>query len=373
MTKRGDRAIVLLFVIFLGAFFLLNLALPDKDFSPQENRYLQTLPDFSFSALFRGSYTRDFEAWCSDQFTGRDFWISLKARLELLQGKGENNGIFLCEGERLLEPFAAPEGPDLDRRILAVNMLAENAGVPVTLGLIPTAAELYADLLPEGARNDSQREIISYINARTAARTADLASPLSQHSGEPVFYRTDHHWTSLGAFYGYQALGDALGYVPNGPGSYTPEIVSEDFCGTAYSSSGFFWISPDEMEIFRPAPEDLQIERYENGVPVPGRLYAPEMLETKDKYRFFLGGNTSQAVIRTGNEGLPSLLILRDSYTDSLIPFLLDHFSEIHLLDLRYFRGSVLEYIQESAADQVLILYSVSNFCQDTNLALMTR
>lgn len=373
MTKRADRVIVLLFVLFLGAFFLLNLALPDREFSPQENRYLQTLPDFSFSALFRGDYTRDFEAWCSDQFAGRDFWISLKARLELLQGKGENNGVFLCRGERLLEPFAAPGKPELDRRILAVNTLTENAGVPVTLGLIPTASELYAELLPSGARNDSQREIISYIASRTAARTADLLTPLSERSGEPIFYRTDHHWTSLGAYWGYRGLSDALGYVPKEPGSYAPETVSESFCGTAYSASGFFWVSPDEMQIFRPAPEGLQIERYENGVPVPGRLYAPEMLETKDKYRFFLGGNTSQAVIRTGSESLPSLLILRDSYTDSLIPFLLDHFSEIHLLDLRYFRGSVLDYIRESGVDQVLVLYSVDNFCEDTNLALMTR
>lgn len=373
MAKRGDRVIVILFVFFLGAFFLLNLALPDKEFSPQENRYLQTLPDFTFSALFRGEYTRDFESWCSDQFAGRDFWISLKARLELFQGKGENNGVYLCEGERLIEPFLSPERPELDRRILAVNMLAENAGVPVTLGLIPTASELYAALLPDGAPNDSQRETVSYIDSRVAARTADLLSPFSEHGGEPIFYRTDHHWTSLGAFYGYQGLADALGYVPKELGAFTPETVSEGFCGTAYSASGFFWVKPDEMQVFRPAPEGLQIERYENGVPVSGRLYAPEMLETKDKYRFFLGGNTSQAVIRTENEGLPSLLILRDSYTDSLVPFLLDHFSEIHLLDLRYYRGSVLAYIRESGVDQALVLYSVENFCQDTNLALMTQ
>ena len=70
---------------------------------------------------------------------------------------------------------------------------------------------------------------------------------------------------------------------------------------------------------------------------------------------------------------LPSLLIVRDSYTDSLLPFLLAHYSEIHLLDLRYYRDSVSRYAEENGIDTVLVLYSLSTFCTDQNLALLTQ
>ena len=374
MTKRADRIVVLLFALFLGAFFLLNLAIPDKEESDQENRRLQTLPEFSFRSLFAGRFTMDFESYCSDQFVGRDGWVSLKARLELLQGKKENNGIYLCEGERLIEPFAAPSAAELDRRVQIVNTLGENVDVPVTLALIPTAAELYAELLPKGAPNDSEREIIDYLYSSViSAGTVDLLSPLSAHREEDLFYRTDHHWTSLGAFRGYEGLAEPLGFLSRERSAYTEKTVSDSFRGTACSSSGFFWVSPDTMEIFREPPEGLTVEKHESGAVSSASLYEESMLLTKDKYRFFLGGNTPRAVLRTGNQDLPSLLILRDSYADSLAPFLLDHFSEIHLLDLRYYRGSVQAYISDNDIDQVLILYSVSNFCTDTNLALMTR
>jgi len=373
MTKRSNRFILILFPAFIAAFFLANLIIPDKDFSPKENRYLQTLPTFSFRSLFSGRFTGDFESYCADQFAGRDWWISLKARLELMQGKGENNGVFLCEGERLIEPFSAPSPAEASRRTEIVNTLLENADVPVTLALIPTASEIYGDLLPVGAANDSQAELIEGVYSQYRGQTADLLTPFREHAGEDIFYRTDHHWTSRGAFLAYQTLSEALGYQSMSFSSCTPEIVSEAFCGTTYSSSGFFWVMPDRMETLIPEPEGITVERFDSGAPTASSLYHREMLETKDKYRFFLGGNSPRIVLDTEKEDLPSLLIIRDSYSDSLSPFLLEHFSRIHLLDLRYYRNSVLDYIRDEGIDRVLVLYSVDNFCSDSNLMLMTQ
>ena len=373
MIKHKKYTVILLFCLFIAGFFLVNLLLPDNSFSQKENRYLQTMPHFSSRALFQGSFTRDFENYCADQFAGRDAWISLKARLELAQGKGENNGVFLCEGERLIEPFTAPAPAETERRTEIINALSEKAGVPVTLALIPTASEIYGDLLPLGAANDSQADVMDAVYSRFNGPAVDLLTPLREHAREDIFYRTDHHWTSQGAFLAYQALSETLGYEPMDRSSCQPEIVSEDFCGTTYSASGFFWVTPDRMEILCPTPDELTVERYDSGEPVVSTLYHEEMLETKDKYRFFLGGNSPRIVLDSGKEDLPSLLILRDSYSDSLTPFLLHHFSRIHLLDLRYYRNSIQEYIQEEDIDQVLVLYSVGNFCTDSNLMLMTQ
>ena len=373
MTKRRDLLIILLFCLYIGGFFVVNLILSDREFSPRENRYLQTMPSFSFEKLFGGSFTSEYEDYCSDQFALRDRWIELKAALELGQGKGSNNGIFLCENEFLIEPFKAPSDAELRRRAKMVSMLSENVDVPVSLALIPSSAEIYGDLLPSGVKNDSQQQVIDRVYELSGVSTADIAGSMRRSSGEEIYYRTDHHWTSLGAFRGYEALSVALGFTPVDLSELTPTVVSENFCGTTYSSSGFFWVTPDKIMTYVPEPEDLTAERYMTSVPASTELYCEEMLETKDQYRFFLGGNTPRVILRTGNEDLPSLLLIRDSYSDSLSPFLLRHFSEVHLLDLRYFRSSVSAYVRENSIDQVCVIYSVKDFCEDGNLALMTQ
>lgn len=372
MTKRSNLITVLVFLLFIGAFFILNLAMPDETFSPVENKELQTMPAFSFDALFNGNYTRSVERYCSDQFPFRENWISLKARLELLQGKMENNGVFPC-GDKLLEPVSPDVAGELDSRIGAIRTFVDNIDVPVTLALIPTSAELYADQLPEGVENLVQEDAAAYADSELEIPVIDLKTALYPHREEYVFYRTDHHWTSLGAFYAYGALAEPLGYIPRPLEKMTPKTVSEEFFGTAYSSSGFFWIRRgDSIETFVDAPDEVGVLRYESAVGESGALYEPEMLSTKDKYRFFLGGNCPRVVIDTGNDGLPSLLLVRDSYADSLVPFLLAHYSRIHLIDLRYFRQSVSAYIAEQQIDSVLLLYSVPDFCTYSNINLLS-
>lgn len=373
MTEhRSDKIIAGLFAVFLAGFFALNVFLADRDFSPKENRYLQTLPRFSFSDLFSGDYTKKAENYCADQFVWRDLWISVKARCELLQGKKENNGVFLCRGERLLQTYTAPDRAELERRAAAVNAFTENVKVPVTLALIPSAGEIYGELLPDGAAKDRQRDTVDAVYSAVTAETAELIRPLAAHKEEYIYYRTDHHWTSLGACYAYGALADALGYTANSPEHYTPQTVSDSFLGTAYSSSGFFWVAPDSMEQFVPETASINVMKYDGNTSAGSGLYAPEMLSAKDKYRFFLGGNSPCVVIRKGKEDLPSLLMIRDSYADALVPFLTEHFSTIHLLDLRYYLGSPADYVRENGIDAALILYSVDNFCSE-NLDLLTR
>ena len=371
MSKKANNAVVVLFALFLALIFALNLFWSDKAFSEKENRYLQTFPAFSFPSLLRGEYTPKMENYCSDQFVARDGWIALKARLELLQGKKENNGVYLCRGERLIEPLVVPEQSRLDQQIGYVNALADSVSVPVTLGLIPTSAELYDSLLPSGVRNDSQRVAIDYIYSHTKTSNADILEALEAHRDDSIFYRTDHHWTSFGARWGYSALANALGLEESS--GFNEQLVSQDFLGTAYSSSGFFWVAPDSMHTLVDEPANVVVERYETSTPEIGGLYADSMLNTKDKYRFFLGGNTPRAVIRTGNPDLPSLLIIRDSFTDSLVPFLLTHYSTIHLVDLRYYLEPVSEYVKDNEIDSILILYSTENFLTENNLALLTR
>ena len=359
------------FLIFIFAFFVANLLLPDREFSPRENRYLQTRPEFSFSRLFSGDFTEEFEDYCADQFPLRDQWITLNARYSQLCGKKESNGIYLCEGGRLLEPFEDITAFALQSRVDILNNFIDQTDVPVTLGLIPGAAELYAGLLPDGAPADSQLDFTNAVYAGAEAQCVDVAAALESHKNEYIFYRTDHHWTTLGAYYAYEAMGESLGFEPRELDNFQPVTVSEDFYGTAYSSSGYTWVGPDSIQHFVESPAELAVFNYSNGDAEAGSLYHPQQLMVKDQYTYFLGGNTP--LIRLMNETAPpsSLLIIRDSYSDCLAPFLTAHFSDIHMMDLRYYRGSVTDYVRKNAIDQVLILYSVENFSSDPSLLML--
>lgn len=367
--KTYNFLIVTLFCGFVLSLLLLSFLIPDKSFSERENRYLQTLPSFSFQALFEGKFTSAFEDYCADQFPLRDDWITLNARYEQLSGKKQTNGVYLCE-DRLITPFTAPSAKELNRRFTAVKLLKESCDVPLTLALIPNAAEIYSDQLPDGAPNDSQATILAEA-AAFGLSPAPLLTALEAHKEEDIFYRTDHHWTTLGAYYAYTALCEAMDLEPQSIDSFQRETVSTDFYGTAYSSSGYTWVKPDAIERFVDESAATSVVSYRSGMPTEGSLYREESLSKKDQYTYFLGGNTPEIILTGTHNELPKLVTVRDSYSDSLAPFLLEHFSEIRMLDLRYFLGSVKEYAAEHEADAVLVIYSVENFCKENSVAAM--
>ncbi len=373
MNRKASWAVSAVFLAFIAFFFFWNLITPDIEFSERENRYLETMPKFSFDALFSGEFISDFETYSTDQFPYRDAWITMKAALELAAGKDENNGVYLCENDTLIEPFEMPDDETLSKNMTFVNILTEHAGVPVYFALIPGKSDIYADLLPAYTPNDSQLTFIQNAYAQSNAQTIDMYAALLTHQSEYIYYRTDHHWTTRGAYYGYAALCEAMGIAPTPLDTFSPKTVSDHFYGTTYSSSGFSWIQPDQIDLYVEDPGTLTIQNYMDGSAADGVLYDTSYLNQKDQYSMFFGGNTPLLQIQTGLQEGERLLILRDSYADSMAPFLLSNFSEIHMIDLRYYKASILDYITENDIDRVAVLYSVSNFATDSNLFLMSR
>ncbi|MBQ8955254.1 MAG: hypothetical protein IJ048_14200 [Clostridia bacterium] len=362
------KILIVLFAAFLGGFLILNLALPDRAFSPLENRNLAQAPAFSLQRVFSGAFEADAEAYVTDQFAFRDGWMAMKAGFERLLGKKENNGVYLC-GSTLIERVDQPDEERVALNIRAVNRFVESAQVPVYFTLLPTAQEIWREKLPAGAPGLDEAALIVRVAADVEARYVDTLSALRAHADEPLFYRTDHHWTSLGAYRGSAALLEGMGLSPAPLDAFAPQTVSTAFYGTLYSKSGARFIQPDSIDVYVPE-EGVSVTRYENGGETPGALYDWARLEEKDKYSFFMGGNQPLAVIETGREG-QKLLLVRDSYADSEVPFLTAHFSEIHMVDLRYYREGLADYIAAHGIDCVVISYSVRNFITDTNLHFM--
>ncbi len=377
MSKRSSWVQIIIFTAYIALFFALFLLIPDKVFSEQENRELTQAPAFSLESLFAKKFTTKFESYTTDQFPFRDKWTTLKARSELAIGKMENKGIYLCKDGTLIEAYEAPDQKQLDTNIEAVKSFTENAGVPVYFALIPSNSEIHSNLLPKNAPNYSQKSIIDYCYANSGAKNIDVESALAAHTDEYIYYRTDHHWTSLGAYYGYEAIMNAMGHTATPLSYFTPYKVTDAFYGTVYSKSGMSWVKPDSIEIFAPQNPSTEVINYSTNEPVEGTMYDYTFLEKKDKYSMFFGGNTPLLKITTGKTDAPKILILRDSYMDSLLPYLQNNYSEIDVMDLRYYKTQLIDktvsdYIRENGIDEVLVCYSVYNFGTDTNVFLMS-
>ncbi len=365
MKQATQRLTALLFCLFIAGFGVLHVVLPDRTFSEVENRYLAQFPTFSWDKLKDGTYTAGIETYLEDQFPFRDGWMGLKTRYEWLLGKREFNNVYLC-GDRLISKVTKSDRAD--KNLTYLQQLTEKTDLPVYLGLIPTAAEILRGELPEGAPTMDQ---LSYIEEAkdSGAIYVDMAGVLADHAGEDIFYRTDHHWTSLGAYYGYTALMEAMGVTPEPLGEAV--TVSEDFNGTLYSSSGVHWLTPDTMVRYVDG-EGVTVTVNDGMSLSTHGLYVEENLEGKDKYTYFMGGNNPLYIIENPNALTDQkLLVVRDSYSDSLAPFLSQYFSEIHLLDLRYYRTPVAAYAEQNGMDAIFVCYSVDNFQSDTDVVYL--
>jgi len=372
MNKKYSIFISVLFCLFIFGFGIAQFVVADKEFSEQENRYLAQFKAPTFETLKSGKFMEDFEDYIVDQFPLRDQWIQLKAWCEKTMGKQENNGSYLgTDGNTLFAQYTRPSYEELLKRVGYVNKLGANVDVPVYFALIPDKSFVWAERLPANAPLVDDGSVLKDAESMVSGDVnwIDLSNAFSGDA----FYRTDHHWSTVGAHQGYWALMNAMNgsaAMNDYDGLREPTLVSDSFYGTTYSSAGAGWVTPDE--IYTWIPENMfKVTSYHSGKPEAGQLYDESFLEKKDKYSMFLGGNQPLCVIENAQSNGGKLLVIRDSYSDSLAPFLGLDYSEVHLWDLRYNRMSLKTYIAENDIDQVLVLYSNANFATDTNLPML--
>ncbi len=371
MSKKYSIFITVLFCLFIFGFGIAHFLLPDREFSEQENNWLAEFKPPTWETVRSGQFMEDFEEYFNDQFPLRDQWVQLKALSERTLGKTENNQVYFgTDGQTLFAHFTKISDEELEKRVGYVNRLGENLDVPVYFSLVPDKSYVQSWLLPENAPNVDDGSTIGRAAALCGDRVTfiDLRDTLSREGD--AFYRTDHHWTTMGAYQGYLSLMMGMG-DSGGIYDYPLALVSDQFYGTTYSASGAGWVKPDSIHTMIPeggTRGNVTVTGYPEGAPINSSLYHPKKLEVKDKYAYFLGGNQPLCVIQNPDAAGGRLLLIRDSYADSLAPFLAEEFQEVHLFDLRYNNTSLKQYVADNGIDQVLVLYSANNFNTDKNL-----
>lgn len=363
--------ITCIFLLFMVLAICFNIFLPDKEYSESENRMLAQFPEFSLANLASGKYMTDMEDYVTDQFFFRDQWINLKVLEDMTLGKRESNGVYIGKQGYLMQ---IPENNiDMDSVENNLNGIREFAqrhkDVNTVMTLVPNAAYILEQLTPANApvRDQSQDIALVEDSVGDVLNFIDLTDTMSSHRDEPIYYKTDHHWTTLGARYAFETLYSSLGIVP--APDYTVYPVSHTFSGTLSSRSGYDR-SKDTIDIY--VPQDAETECVVNYVEEGEKtasMYVSSALDQKDQYEVFFGGNHSRIDITTPVDENKNLLIFKDSYANCFIPFLQPYFRSIIVVDPRYYYDDVDRLVTDNSITDILFLYNVDTFMTDTSLA----
>lgn len=367
--RRMNQLLGLGFAVLLAGFTAANYFHKDTAFSDTENRMLQQKPVFSWADLADGRFMGNFEKYQTDQFILRREWIRLQTAADRLLGKNKSGDVYLGEGQLLEEPSKLSE--NVWENLDAIGAFCRNqTGVKCYLMLVPDAASVQREKLPAYApvadQAEQLEEIRSYLEKKENPVTEiPLYEMLREHREESLYYRTDHHWTTLGARYAYQSVAGQMG-LPGAENGEEKKLypVSDSFQGTLAARSGYR-VPDDTIEVYWPDQEEELVVTYVQEQTKSASLYAAEKLKTRDKYGMFLNGNHPLTEIRTMVSTGRKLLLIKDSYANCFVPFLTGDFEEIVLVDPRYYYDSAEKLMKQYGFTDVLFLYNLNTFLED--------
>lgn len=371
--KVQEKLVGIIFILTLFLFLIINVIVPDREKSVQENRMLATKPKFRLSSLISGDYDEKFEAYMDDQFVGRDMWRKLKVTVDRIGGSRLENGVYIGTNGQLLEQIEVADENHLAANIKAIKSFSESQSkIPVRMMLVPDAANVLNHSLPALAKPEDQTQMFSMVrkDLGDSVEWIDVSTELNKHKTEKIYYKTDHHWTTLGAFYAFQAAAPSLGIEGDLSGKYVSYAVSDSFNGMLASKSGVNLGEKEQIDIYVPTEEDTDlIVDYVDEGKRSTSLYDSSKLKEKDQYTVFLGGNSSLLDIRTVSTSTKRLLLVKDSFANSFIPFLTPYYREIVVVDPRYCSGTINDLMDSYRISEVLFLYSGNTFFKDNNIS----
>lgn len=374
-SKIGKYIPAVVFLIFIYGMALWFLFSPKTDYSSSEKRYLQKFPDANVEKVLSGEFGSEFETFFADRFPQRNTWVGLNAYTTLAEGNNGASGVYNCKNGYLINKPVSTDN-NLDKNVGAVVDFAKTIDAPTTVMLVPSTGYIADDVLPTFHDKYNDDEDISKISSTLSKEKigfVDLRERFKSEykNGSQLYYKTDHHWTTKGAYTGYQELCKALGITPIDDSTLKKDSYP-DFYGTTYSSSGFWLTPPDNIEIWsnpKNSDKNISVKITEGAnVKTSGSMYFTDHLKEDDKYPVFIDGNHALTEITNTNAKNGTILLIKDSFSHSLAPFLAENYSKVVLVDLRYYKESVSQLVSTYNPEQVVVLYGIDNLATDTDI-----
>lgn len=357
-------------------FMVLLLGLAGKEalshqrtYSPVEKRELQTRPEISITKVLDGRFQKKYESYLRDQFPGRDHWVSFQTDMELFMGKNEIHNVYIGKNHYLLEHYTEKE---FDPQQISKNLQAlekfvgkakQNADVHVMM--VPTKSWVLREKLPAFAPHYKEQKFYDALQQKLEKEDVliSVEPVLDAHKEEEIYYRTDHHWTTLGAWYAYEQYTKAVGGdLQRAQEKRKFRCISKDFYGTTYAKINYAR-QADKIEIYEPA-DKLRVV-YNMGEKKTKTLYDVSFLKTADQYSVFTGGNQAVLEITGGIKNGKTLLLIKDSFANSILPFLAEDYEKLVVVDLRQLNVSGDRLLEMFSPTDILILYNSAQFAQD--------
>ena len=336
---------------------------------------MQKFPDANVEKVLSGEFGSEFETFFADQFPQRNTWVGINAYTTLAEGNNGASGVYNCKNGYLINKPVSTEN-NLDKNIGAVADFAKSIDTPTTVMLVPSTGYIADDVLPTFHDKYNDDEDISKISSTLSKDKigfVDLRERFKSEykNGSQLYYKTDHHWTTKGAYTGYQELCKALGVTPIDDSTLKKDSYP-GFYGTTYSSSGFWLTPPDNIEIWsnpNNSSKNISVKITEGAnIKTSGSMYFTDHLKEDDKYPVFIDGNHALTEITNTNAKNGTILLIKDSFSHSLAPFLAENYSKVVLVDLRYYKESVSDLVSAYNPEQVVVLYGIDNLATDTDI-----
>ncbi len=367
------RLVGVMFIAFLVILIAAFFATPEKSYSSSEKRLLSQRPAVTLDSLASGQFMDGIEDYAADQFPFRDLWMRLKTSVSKFLGSKESQGVYLLKNGGLAERFMKPDAENFTDTMAAISAFSNRyPDTQMYFLLAPTAISVLSEELPDHAVTESQDEFIDQLYEAlpenvTAIDVRPVFDTVSDKS--TLYYRTDHHWTAEGALLAWNEAKSVMGIQTDV--TFTRGTVTNRFYGSLVSKSGFSVDTPDEIQICLPdnAPADfVYTVNYPDEMRRTASVYDLQALNSDDPYTVFFGSNHPLVEIDTTIPTDRKLLVIKDSYANCFVPFMLTEFQKIDLLDPRYYYDNIDVLMQSEGFTDILFLYNVNTYAADTSL-----
>lgn len=369
-------------VIFCSIIYggsLASLLLPEKEYSVIENRELMQKPNFTKKKFLKGKYQAQYESYLSDQMYLRDKWVSLAVEMQLFMGKKDINGVYFGKKGYLLEK---EEDSEFDMEQVQENikilsefletMVDEYDENHVSCMMIPSKTLAMSNQLPAFAQIPDRNDVLKQLQQKLSnkGKFLNLYDELQKHQSEYIYYRTDHHWTTLGAYYAYTAWAKATRQASAQKQThYQKETAFTDFYGTTYNKV-HVKVPADSVELFHGSGENgISVEMDDSGEKSKTMYFNKEASQGFNRYNVFFSKNTFKIEINTKAGTGKTLLLIKDSFANCFVPFLTEDYDKIIMIDYRYGKtpiGKIMEKYEDIT--DVLVMFQTEKFMKNTKL-----